>query len=404
MGRPFIGLLTASAVSGIGDGVVAVAMPLLAATITRDPVAVAGVAIAQRAPWVLLSLHGGALVDRLSLRRLLPAIEVIRGLTLLLLAATIVTDAFGLPLLYVVAFIIGSGDTIVASGLHTAVPILVKDDLDRANGRIDMTQVAGDAFIGPALGGTLFALAASVPFAVDGVSFLIAALLLRRVLPERAPQPVSAAGPTSLTADVLEGLRWFRSNRTLRLLATVIAFFAFFQAAVLSLLVLLTTGRLGLGEAQFGLFLTCGAAGSLVGGLLVARLRITVSRVVVISGTGIAVCYLVMGLTTSAPVAGLAFAIEGLLLSVANISTVGLRQRLIPPHLLGRVGAAFRLCLFGAMPLGALTGGLVATATDVGMATWLAGAGQLVIVALLGPALSRALTLARSGTSVSEGR
>jgi hypothetical protein len=49
-------LWTANAVSNLGDGVTLVAGPLLAATMTRDPRLVAGLAVAQRLPWLLFAL------------------------------------------------------------------------------------------------------------------------------------------------------------------------------------------------------------------------------------------------------------------------------------------------------------------------------------------------------------
>ena len=64
--------------SNLGDGVTLVAGPLLAATLTRDPRLVAGLAVAQRLPWLLFSLVSGALVDRLDRRRLMVRVDAAR--------------------------------------------------------------------------------------------------------------------------------------------------------------------------------------------------------------------------------------------------------------------------------------------------------------------------------------
>lgn len=390
-GRRFAGLLSASAISGIGDGLVLVALPLLAATITRDPRLVAGVAVAQRLPWVVLSLQGGALVDRLSLRRLLPAVEAVRGTALVLLGVLALSGDVTLPLLYAVAFVIGTGDTVVSSGLHAAIPLMVPSaDLSKANGRIHMSQVSGGEFVGPAIGGVLFGVAAAIPFLVDGVSFLVTAIILAAVLPRRDP---SAPKPTTgLGREVADGLRWFVGNPVLRLLAVLIGAFAFFQAAVLALVVLLGTGQLQLSEAQFGIFLAMGAIGNLAGAALAERLpEHRIAAIVLTAGAVTAVCYVVMGLTTSAPLAGAAFLVEGIAIAAANIITVSLRQRVIPQEMLGRVGAAFRLCIYGTMPLGALLGGLLAQKVGVGRAISFAGAGQVVVVLLVARRTSRLL-------------
>jgi len=50
-------LRRSSTMAGVGDGVVAVALPLLAANVTRDPLAIAAVVAAQHLPWVVV--HAG---------------------------------------------------------------------------------------------------------------------------------------------------------------------------------------------------------------------------------------------------------------------------------------------------------------------------------------------------------
>lgn len=294
-----------------------------------------------------------------------------------------------MPALYAVAFVIGTGDTLVATGLHTAIPHMVPDEaLDRANGRVELTQVSGEYFVGPAIGGLLFAAAAWLPFALDALSYAIAAGILALVLPRRPPKDRSSG----LNADIAAGLRWFARSRALTLLAVVIAGFAFFQATVFSLLVLLATDQLGLGDVGFGLFLTVGAAGNIVGALAAERLPTDrIDRVVIVAGAVAGVSYVVMGVTTSPWIAGTAFFVEGIALGVANIVTLSLRQRLIPREMLGRVGAAFRMCLFGMMPLGALAGGLVADLSSVGTLTWMAGLGQLLAVVVTAPAVRHRL-------------
>jgi Na+/melibiose symporter-like transporter len=52
-------VFSASAISNLGDGVSALALPWLATLLTRDAMLVATVAMAQRLPWFLLSLPAG---------------------------------------------------------------------------------------------------------------------------------------------------------------------------------------------------------------------------------------------------------------------------------------------------------------------------------------------------------
>src|SRR5437764_15459520 len=63
-------LFAGNTVSSVGDGLVLVAFPLFALTLTTRPVLIAGVAIAGRLPALLFSIPAGALVDRVDRRRL----------------------------------------------------------------------------------------------------------------------------------------------------------------------------------------------------------------------------------------------------------------------------------------------------------------------------------------------
>jgi hypothetical protein len=147
------------------------------------------------------------------------------------------------------------------------------------------------------------------------------------------------------------------------------------------------------------LFLTLGAIGNIVGAMIVSRLTThRVAVIVVCSGAVAGVCYIAMGATGSVVVAGAGFLVEGVALAVANVVTVSLRQRLIPRQMLGRVGAAFRMCLYGMAPLGALAAGVLANATSVGTATWVAGLLQLVVVTLAAWPLTRVLHVSDPST------
>ena len=73
----FAKLWTATAISEVGNGVRITALPLLAATITRDPALVAGVAVAGSLPWLLFALLSGVLSDRLDRRLLMGRVDLL---------------------------------------------------------------------------------------------------------------------------------------------------------------------------------------------------------------------------------------------------------------------------------------------------------------------------------------
>ena len=95
LGRSFRWLLASSWLTNLGDGITLVAGPLLVASQTRSPLAVAMAAFLQRLPWLLFGLYAGVLADRLDRRAIVIATGLVRVAILLLLTASILLRRVG---------------------------------------------------------------------------------------------------------------------------------------------------------------------------------------------------------------------------------------------------------------------------------------------------------------------
>lgn len=157
-------------------------MPLLAATLTRDPALVAGVSFAGFLPWLLFSLLAGAIVDRVDRRRLMWSVQVFRTALMGLLSVAILLGWSDRPLLFLmygVAFLLGTAETLFDNAAQAIMPsVVAKEHLEKANGRLYGVEMLANNFAGPPLGGFLFAVAASAPFLLDTGSFAMAAVLI----------------------------------------------------------------------------------------------------------------------------------------------------------------------------------------------------------------------------------
>lgn len=370
LGPRYWRLFAASTVSNLGDGVFAVALPLITVGLTRDPTTVAGVAVAQRLPWLLFALPAGALVDRGDRRRIMVAADVARGGVVAALAAAVAADVHTVAWLYVTGFVLGVAETLFDNASQTILPRLVgPDQLPRANGNLFATETITNSFVGPPLGGLLVAAAASLPLWLDGGSYLVAAALVAS-LPGRygvRPDPGDPdRGGTRphLGREIAEGVRWLWGHRLLRSLALLLGLMNLWLTAGFAVLVLFATERLGLDEVGFGLLLTATAIGSVLGGIVAGRLaaRLGAPALLVVGALGTAAGQLALAPLEQPLVAGLVLAVGGFAGVVWNVVTVSLRQRLIPDHLLGRVNSVYRFLGWGGMPVGALVGGLLADA------------------------------------------
>ena len=192
--------------SNLGDGVVLAAGPLLVASITTEPFAVAMAMFAQRMPWFIFGLWAGTVVDRVDRQRLLVIVDLMRAAVLTALAATVAMDLVNLPVIYVSMFLLGSAETLVDNAgvalLVTAVP---KEHLGAANARLYGAMMLMNQLIGPPLGAVLFAASAVYPFGLNAACFAIAAALIAKVVLE--PRAAVQAEPSLMRPQVAEGLR-----------------------------------------------------------------------------------------------------------------------------------------------------------------------------------------------------
>jgi hypothetical protein len=391
LGSSFWALWAANAASGIGDGLNGVAAPLLAATLTHRPVVIAGVAFAQRLPWLFVGLPAGAYADRVDKGQLMRRMDVIRAAGLVTLAGLVLADQVSMPIIYLFALLMGICQPFFAAANQAAVPAIVSPELlGRANGLLEVGNGTTEQTAGPALGGVAFAAARALPFLVDALSFAASAAFLLGL----GRRPVRPAGPppqSALWEEIRAGLAWYRASRALVVVTATVAVLAFTQAMVSAVMVLVALERFHLDSLGYGLLMAGIAVGNVAGGLaahrilLLTAIRTTLIGAIFVSGAA----YLAASRTTSPFVAGCVLALEAMAVVVGNVATISYRQTITPPELQGRVAAVWRTAIWGVIPLGALAGGVVATVGGLPDTLLAAGAAQVVVGVVAAPLLRR---------------
>jgi MFS family permease len=360
----FTRLWFASVASNLGDGLVIAALPLLAATFTRDPVAVSGLAAATGLPWLVLGPLSGAIVDRFDRRKLMWWFDLLRAIVVGGLTVFIGMGGESLVVLYAVVFLIAAGETVVDVSAQAILPALVpKAELDAVNGRLFSTMTLANRFVGPPLGGFLFGVAALLPIAADAASFAIAAATVASITGVFKPAVEPAAPVSSVWASVGEGMRWLWGNEAIRAFAIGAALLNIGTYAGESILVLFAQEQLGVGGTGFGALFAATAAGYSGGSFLAPAVVARVARIVVVisSVLTISVSLLVIGLARHWAVVAAGLAGVGLAGGFWDVIAVSFRQAVVPDHLLGRIMAAYRVIAHGSIPIGALLGGITAS-------------------------------------------
>ncbi|HLF60204.1 MAG TPA: MFS transporter [Acidimicrobiia bacterium] len=414
LGRNYWKLWTASVISNFGDGVAIIAYPWLASAVTRNPVQIALVAVATRLPWLVFTLPAGVITDRVDRRKLVAWMDVARflmtaGVAIAVLAtqdqlatadeiaagtaALPEASTFLLVMIYAAALLLGAAEVLRDNSAQTLMPAIVEEEnLERANGRLWGAEMIMNSFVGPPLGGFLLAIAFALPFFVDAGTFAVAAALVFMIsgnfrAKRAAPGPEAKA---SFLGEMKEGVRWLWQHPLFRPMAISLGVTNAMFSLAWATFVLFAQEILGLGATGFGVLMTAGAAGGVLGSFLSPGIskRIGQGPSLFLTLGVCAFTLTVTGLASSGLVVWVMFALEALVSVLWNVITVSLRQALIPDHLLGRVNSVYRFFGWGMMPIGAVLGGvIVAVAEPLAGREWALRApfifAALVHVALL---------------------
>jgi hypothetical protein len=150
LGRSFRWLLASSWLTNLGDGITLAAGPLLVASQTHNPLAVAMAVFLQRLPWMMFGLYAGVLADRLDRRAIVIATGLVRVAILLLLTASILTHRVDVAVVLAALFLFGVTETFGDTTSTTLLPMLVgQNDLRIANSRAMTGIVVWNQLAGP---------------------------------------------------------------------------------------------------------------------------------------------------------------------------------------------------------------------------------------------------------------
>jgi MFS family permease len=376
--------------SNTADGISLAAGPLLMASQTRDPLLIAAAGLLLRLPWLLFGIHAGVIADRFDRRLILVVANVFRAVILGLLTFTIATGAVNIYVVLGALFLLGVAEVLTDTTAGTLLPmILKKQDLGIGNSRLIAAHQTVNQLVGPPLGAALFLIGMSLPFALEAVLLLYAAVMIGKMTIVRESPAHAAedgeAEQSSVMAEIRAGMRWLWTNPPIRTLAlTIVAFNVTFGAAF-AVLVLYSLERLEMGEVGFGLLTSVSAVGGILGASSYARLerRFSLANLMRAGLVIETLTHLGLAITATPLVAMIILFFFGAHASVWGTTSNSIRQRAVPEEFQGRVGSVYMTGVHGGLVIGAALGGGIADIWGVTGPYWFAFGGSLVLVVLL---------------------
>lgn len=358
---------------GFGGAISTVAVQVLIVTVLAStPVEISVLNALGVAPYLVLGLIVGALMDRWRRQRALVITTVGSALLLAAIPVLLVLGVLGFWTLALILLAQGVLTLFAQSAEQPLLPRLVpRESLVIANARLGQSDaVVGTA--GPALGGVLLSLiGAPIVFAIDALINAVSAVLQSRIVVEE-PRPEPRAAGRHIGHDILDGMRFTYGHRTLRPLALSVHIWFLGNSIVTTVFAVFTLRELALPAWAFGVALTAGGVGGFLGALLAPWVgaRFGAGRAILLGRVLVVLPWLMLAVLPLEAASGLGVLLAivsaaqflyGLAMGIEDANDTGYRQSVAPDAIQGRMNSTIRTMNRAVFFFDALLTGAMAT-------------------------------------------
>ncbi len=367
LGHDFSLIWSASLITNLVDGVLRLAAPLLAVSLTDDPILIGAMSALGLLPWLFFAIPIGALVDRVNRGKALVLGNGLRAVIALFIAFAVSQGFINIWLLLLAVFLFGICEVLVDTTSQAMLPqILDKSNYERGNSRLQISEVIVAQFAGAPLSGLLYAVSIALPFYFSSSGFVVAALLIL-ILPFKREINVGKRGDQKeeklgLKGDIKFALNYLYQDKQIFSIVVITTSLGFFYSLSNSIAPLFILKELNVSPALFGVVLAIQGVGALAGSIAAPMASKLLGRGRALALNIFLASFLVIliGISPNAYLFTAVSVVIGFTISVWNILLMSLYQSLIPPELYGRIHGARRTIVWGLMPIGALLGGVIA--------------------------------------------
>ncbi|MDX2289926.1 MAG: MFS transporter [Hyphomicrobiaceae bacterium] len=373
-------LWAATLLSNIGTWMHDVSAAWLMTSLSASPMVVAMVQAATSGAMALFALPAGAMADLFDRKRLLIALAAFKASLAVLLGILTALGLVSAWSLLAITFLLGVGSALMAPVWQSVVPTLVPREALKPAVALNSMGINIARAIGPTIGGILIVSAGiAAAFFLNAASELviIAALLFwtpATTVPRKLPEQFVPA--------MIAGVRFASNSSALKNVLWRAAGFFLFASAFWALLPLVARQTLGGDAALYGMIVGAVGAGAVLGALVLPQIDARLgSDGSVQAGTVLTALVLaLLGFVPSQSTAIVAGCIAGVawiwVLSTLNVAA----QNALPDWVRGRGLSIYGLVFFGAMTVGSLGWGALATWVGISLALGIAAVGLLLAI------------------------
>ena len=366
MGPAFNRLWAASIVSNLADGVLGAAAPLLAIALTDNTVLISSLGAMVMLPWLLFAIPIGALVDRLDRRFILAGSNSIRALIVGCVALGVATHHVTIYWLILASFIIGICEVAADTTSQSLIPqVLQKENFEKGNSRLSISETVVQGFIGSPLSGALYAIAIYLPFFFNSFGYFVASALAISI-PIKYLQDVRKESldhqNRNFINDMKFGIQYLYNHKVLRRIVLTTSVIGVCYSMGTATMVLFLVKELDLPKPLFGVILTIQGLGAIAGSIIApkASKKFGRSNMMTFGIFFSSLVLLAQGFSPNIYIFVALATFGAFTISQWNILLMATYQTIIPNDLYGRIHGTRRTIVWGMMPFGSLIGGVLA--------------------------------------------
>ncbi len=376
--RDFRLLLLGRTTSQFGAQVSGVVIPLLAVLVLHASAFQLGVVnAAGTAAFALIGLPAGAWIDRWRRRRVLVSSDTFRAAVLSTVPLAWWLGILTIWQLIMVSALVGVARVFFDVAYQSYIPTAIGTDRVLVGNSLMESIRAFGQVLGPGLSGWLVAIAGAANVVlIQAGTFAVSAVSLLSIRVHE-PKPVLDPDRPRLRIQITDGLLFVVGNPVLRAMAITSSASNFGFAIASAVTFIFMNGTLGLSPTAIGFVLALGSITVMVGAALTPKLAghlgsariiwlaLAVTGPITLLGPlaqpGRLVALIIVG-TAAGELGQIVYA----------VTSVSLRQRVCPEHMLGRVNATMRVLVLSLFPLGAVIGGVLGELIGLRGTLWLA--------------------------------
>lgn len=355
-------LLQGQFISMMGDMIYEIALGFWVLAFTGSPALMGTLMATSLLPGVILSPFAGVVVDRSNRKRLMILMDLIRGITIIIVAIAAIMGLLQLWMVFLAGIILGIGGAFFGPAVMSVLPQMVpRDKLTNANSLFGVSNTGAD-ILGNSLGGILYVLiGAPLMFLLNGISFILSGISISFAkIPKNRESKITTE---NFISDLKESTQFVWKLKGLLYILLIFSIFSFLVHIAVVLLIPLFQFTPGLGAAKYGIAVACFTAGVFMGMVVLSTVNVHPSKkatLMLISLTISNLCLILFALTTQFYLMALLLLIAGLSQSVVNVFILSSIQSVVPDDMMGKVMGLVGTLTLALTPLAMVTGGLLA--------------------------------------------